>query len=230
MYRTSNWWSIAMTVLVLSGIAFAQTAVRQRTVVVNGKSGEAMVYEIDGKFFIELETLARISGGSLSYEAKQIVLRLPAVPANAPAPTPADGQPPNTGLSDAFMKAAIQTLGTIEDWRTKLAYGVQRGIPGDGSQLFVFRDKSAEALRQSTAAASNDSDRNALQLLTNQFNNLQDWTNKMVQGRKNMDSANYSMSPSALNNDTLYQKIVSCSTFLGTMLPSGTFTNDGSCN
>jgi hypothetical protein len=125
------------------------------------------------------------------------------------------------------MKAAIQDLAIIENLRTTIAHAVQRGIPGDGSQMAIVRDKAAEGLRLASVAASTDSDRNALQLLSNQFINVRSWSDQLLARRNNMDATTYSAS--ALNNDPLYQKIVSCSTFLGTMLPSGTFTDDGSC-
>jgi hypothetical protein len=227
MHHGSSWWRLAAVIFAFSGIAVAQTEVRKRTVVVNGQSQEATIYEIDGRSFIDIETLAQIGGGSLRFQGNQIVLTLPAVPANVPASVPANSQPTDAGLSVDFMKAAIQDLAIIEKLRTTIAYGVQHGIPGDGSRMAVFRDNAAEGLRMANVAASTDSDRNALQLLTNHFNNVQTWFNQLLARHKNMEAATYSVS--ALNDDPLYQRILSCSTFLGTMLSSGTFANGGPC-
>ena len=44
-----------------------------------------------------------------------------------------------------------------------------------------------------------------------------------------MATGNYSMSQDPLKNDSQYQKIVTCSDFLNTMIPSGTFSDDRSC-
>jgi hypothetical protein len=228
MHHSLSWRRLAAAVLALSGLALAQTEVRTRTVVVNGQSQEATIYEIDGRSFIDLETLAKIGGGSLRVQGNQIVVTLPANPANAPASATANSPPADTRLSDPFMKAGIQDLAILENVRTTLTYGVQRGIPGDGRQMAVVLDKAAEGLRLAGVAASTDSDRSALQLLTNQFINVRSWFDQLLARRNNMDATTYSAS--ALNNDPLYQNIVSCSTFLGTMLPSGTFTDDGSCN
>lgn len=217
-----------MAVVVFAGIALAQGGVSKRTFVVNGKRGEVLIYEIDGQAFVDLEDLARIGSGSLKFQGHQIVLSLPVSPGNTPAPASTNSQPTDTGLSDAFMRAAIEDLGIIENWQNIVAYGVRLGIPGNGNPLVSVRDKAAEGLRLAIVASSTDSDRSALQLLTNHFNNVQQWVNTLVESRKNMDAAAYL--PSALNNDPLYQKILNCSTSLGTMLPSGTFTDDGSCS
>jgi len=79
------------------------------------------------------------------------------------------------------------------------------------------------------SAVSNDADRRGLQLLTTEYNNLQDWSAKLVEARKSMSAANYSMSDDALLNDPVSQKILTCWKFLGPMLARGTFEDDGSC-
>ena len=110
-----------------------------------------------------------------------------------------------------------------------MAYGITRGIPGDGSLMVLSQNKAVEALRMAKVAASTPADQNAYQLLANDFDNVNKWYEKLVKGRKNMDTGNYSMTEDPLKTDSQYQKIVRCSDFLGTMIPSGTFSDDGSC-
>jgi hypothetical protein len=218
-------------VLAFSNVAFAQSTQQRRTLVVNGQSGQAIVFQIDGRSYIDLETLAHIANGSISVQGDQIVLNLPAPSATAPVPTAADNQSAESGLSNDFMNAAIHNLASVKEWYSTLGYAVQRGIPGDGSRLFVYRDKAAQSLRLATVAASTGSDRSALLMLNTHFKNVQKWNDKLVNSRKSMDTANYSLSPDALNDDPLYQKITRCAQFLGTMLPTGTFEDDGaSCH
>lgn len=214
-------------VLAFSGVALAQASEQKRTLVVNGRSGDATIVQINGRSYVDLETLARIANGSLSFQDTRIVLTVPSS-ADSPSMEPADGQATDFGLSNEFMKTAIQDLATIKEWYSVLAYAVQRGVPGDGSRLFVYRDKAAQGLKLATVAASADSDQNALRLLTTHFNNVQNWNNTLVESRKSLGGANYSMSPNALNDDPLYQKITRCSQFLGKMLTSGKFEDDGS--
>jgi len=225
--RSSGWWIIP-AVMAFSGVALAQASQQQRTLVVNGQSGAATIVQINGRSYIDLETLARIANGSLAFQGNQIVLTIPSSSADVPAMVPADRQPTAPGLSIDFMKAAIQDLATIKEWYSTLAYAIQRGVPGDGSRVFIYRDKAAQGLKLATVAASNDSDQSALQLLTTHFNNVQRWSNTLVESRKSLGTANYSMSPSALNDDPLYQTITRCSQFLATMLAGGKFEDDGS--
>ncbi len=226
MHPLRKWLAILVFVLALSAILAAQTGVKKRTVVVNGMGGEVLVYEIDGRQYIDLAALAQIANGSLSYQGNQIVLNVPAA-SHEPPPQQASGP---GSMSNNFMGAAVQALAAIKQWRLAMAYGITKGIPGDGSQIAILRDKAAEATRLAKVAVANDSDSSAMQLLNNQFNFVMKWYEKLVQGRKQMNTGNYSMSQDALANDSLYQKIASCSDFLNTMIPGGTYSDDGTCH
>ena len=215
--------------LIATGVAAAQSQSKyeQRTLEVNGHTGQAMVYQIDGKSYVDLESLARIANGTLGFRGESIVLHLPAAGA---ATDQSHDQPPTAGMTNDFMKASLQAVATLKEWTNVLAVGIQRGVPGDGSRLVVFHDKAADQLRIATVDAANESDQQALRLLTNHFNQVSNWSNKLVAERKNMDTAKYSITPNALANDETYQKITSCSKFLGSMLPSGQFHDGRSCN
>jgi len=220
-------WIIGAIVAV-AGLALGQSEQLKRTLVVNGQSGDATIIQINGRSYIDLETLARIANGSLTFQGTQIVLTIPSSSAEATPTTAADRQAADSGLSTDFMRAAIQDLATIKEWYSTLAYAIQRGVPGDGSRLFIFRDKAAQGLKLARASALNDTDKSALQLLTAHFNDVQKWTDMLVESRKSLGTANYSLSANALNDDALYQRINRCSQFLGTMLPGGKFEDDGS--
>jgi hypothetical protein len=228
MPRNSKWSSSLIVTMMLATLAAAQSQQRQ-TVVINGHSGEIIVYQISGKSFVDLETLVRIANGSVSFQQNQIVLTFPsAQPVNSAAPA-APPQPVATGMTDDFMKAALQTLSVTTDWTNTLAYAAQHGVPGDGSRLVVFHRRASEALRLSQVAASSNSDQEALQLLTNYVNTVQGWNDTLVSQRKSMDTGQYSMTPNSMQNDPAYQKITACSKFLSSMLPSGQFQDNGSC-
>jgi hypothetical protein len=228
-------WLLLVAVLIMSGLAPAQSGQQQkRAVVVNGNAGEATVYRFKGHRYIELEALARIANGSVTFQGNRIILTLPGPTASSAAvATPnTDQEQPEADprFSKAFASAGIQALATIKQWRSTLAYAVQRGVPGDGSRTFILRDKAADGVRLASAAASTDSDKNGSQLLTNHFNNVQAWTSKLIDSRKSMGTANLSMSPNALNDDPLYQKIDTCSAFLGKTFAGGAFQDDPSCH
>src|ERR1700687_4061334 len=65
-------------ILMLTGVAAAQDAYQQRTLVVNGHTGTAMVYQIGGKAYVDLETLARIGNGSIGFSGDKIIVSLSA--------------------------------------------------------------------------------------------------------------------------------------------------------
>ena len=215
--------SIAVVSLMLTGVIAAQDAFHEKTLVVNGHTGTAMVYTISGKAYVDLETLARIGNGSIGFSGDKIIVTL-----NADAHS--SHQKPATGMSNDFMRAALQDLSVLKEWSTTLAHAIQRGVPGDGSRLVVFHDRAADGLRLAKVAASNQSDEDALRLLTNQFNTVSRWNDKLVAERKSMSTGKYSMNPNALANDETYQKITGCAKFLGNMLPSGQFHDNRACN
>jgi hypothetical protein len=228
MRRTFKCGSSLIVSLMFAALAAAQSEQRQ-TVVINGHTGEIIVYQISGKSFVDLESLVRIANGSVSFQRNQIVLTFPsAQPTNSTVATTAP-EPVTTGMSTDFMKAALQTLSVTTDWTNTLAYAAQRGVPGDGSRLVVFHGRATEALRLAQVAASSPSDQNALQLLTNHVNAVQNWNDTLVSQRKSMDTGQYSMTPNSMQSDPAYQKITACSKFLSTMLPSGQFQDDSSC-
>jgi hypothetical protein len=217
----------AALLLTLSGVAAAQDAYHERTLVVNGHTGTAMVYQIGGKAYVDLETLARIGNGSIGFSGDKIIVTLSANDSGGAHPSDHVAAP---GMSTDFMNAALQDLSILKEWSSALAYAIQRGVPGDGSRLVAFHDRAAHQLGLAKVAASNESDESALRLLTNHFNAVSSWSDKLVAERKSMSTGKYSMTPNALANDETYQKITGCAKFLGTMLPSGQFQDNRVCN
>lgn len=211
-------------ILLSASIAFGQSELQKRTLVINGSSGEVLIYHINNQSFIDLETLARIARGSVKFQGDQITLTIPGATSHEAATAT------NEGMTPSFMAAAVQALAAVKEWHTTLAYAIERGLPGDGSRIVVYRDRAAEKLHLATVGISTDQDKQALQLLTNHFSQVDNWKNKLVDARKSMSAANYSITPDALKKDADYQRIASCSQFLSAMLPSGQFNDDSSCH
>jgi hypothetical protein len=227
MRSNDKYLSLAAIAILMTGVASAQSKYTQKTLVINGHSGDAMVYQIDGKSYVDLESIVRIANGSLGFNGDRIVLTVPG--GGDAQPHQADHQA-SAGLSNDFVRAALQDVATIKEWSNTLAFAIQRGVPGDGSRLVAFHDRAADQLRLAKVAAANDSDQNALRLLTNHFNLISSWNDKLVGERKRMDTGKYSIDANALANDETYQKITGCSKFLNAMLPSGQFHDDRVCN
>src|SRR6478672_9461753 len=129
MRSLTNLGLLAVIPLVATGIAAAQSQSKyeQRRLEVNGHTGQAMVYQIDGKSYVDLESLARIANGSLSFRGDSIVLHLPAADA---ATGHSHEQPAATGMTNDFTKASLQFVATLKEWTNALSVGIQRGVPG----------------------------------------------------------------------------------------------------
>jgi hypothetical protein len=216
--------------LSLSVGSSAQNANTIRTLVVNGQTGEAGVVLVNGREYVDLQALVRIANGSVGFQGERIIVVLPASNVSRSAPAPPEEQDVTAGLSPEFMKAGIEELALMREWASPLAYAIQNGYPVTEQSVSSYHAQAANGLRLASAAAKTESDRNALQLLSNEFNAVQEWSNKLIAARKSMDTAQYSMSAGALQNDPLSQKIIACGHFLGSMLGSGTFQDDPSCH
>jgi len=227
MQMKSTSWKLACTLIILSGVSNSQSGPVRQSLTLNGHSGEALVYHIDGKTYVDLESLVRIANGTMSFQGDRIILHLPASePEEGTSSVPDAG---SSNLTQDFMRASVQTLTVLKDWSTTIAYAIQRGVPGDGSRIVLFHDRAADALRLTKIAASSNADQDALQLLTNHFNTVNAWSDKLIGERKRMDTGKYSLTPDALKNDETYQKISDCTKFLSTMLPNGVFQDDYAC-
>jgi len=232
--RHSFAWLLGAFLLVVSGIAVAQDANQNRTLIVNGQSANVPVIQVNGRSYVDLEALARAANGSLSFSGNMIALTLPGPPANGNTTSPnttsasASAAPPaaNPGFSQAFLQAAIEQMSTVREWHTALAAAIQNGTPVAANWLLPYRNQAATNLRLASVAIQTNSDRRAFQLLTNEFQNMAKLADRYIAARANLTY----ISPNALQNDDLNQRIVTCGHSLGAMAASGQFVDDGSCS
>ena len=226
-------WSAIFTALLLAVIsttALAQAGHQTRTLVVNGHSGQASVIQDNGRTYVDLASLAQIANGSLSFTANGIQLTLPAPAVSTPATEESANAPGQSGLSRDFMKAGIEEIALLREWASPMANAINNGYPIAEQWVNNYREQAANGLRMASVAATTDADRNALQLLTNEFDGVRKWSDKLVEAQKSMNTAKYSMSPDTLRNEPQSQKLIACWHFLGSMLGSGTFQDDSSCH
>ena len=219
-------------VLTVPGPAQSQNTQQSATLTVNGHSGEAPVIQASGRSYVDVEALARITNGSVSFNGNQILLTLPTPgrgarmtvppPRQAASPPP----PPSAGFSRGFLNAGIEAMAEVREWRSALESAVQYGFPPGDTWINRYSGPAATSISLASAAVSTDDDRQGFQLLNNEFNNMQSLSDKMLSARKNM---NY-IAPDALQNDPLDQKILACGRALASMAASGRFQDAGSCH
>jgi hypothetical protein len=230
--QTNLWRKLSVCVLLLLGSesALGQVVQQNRTLVVNGHSEDATVLQVNGRTYIDFETLARIANGSVGFQGNQVILTLPANGASPP-PSPAGSEAgAHTSLSREFTRAAIEEITLLREWASPLANAIQNGFPVTESWVAGYRERAASGHRLAATAVSTDADRNAFQLLSNEFDAVEQWSHKLVESRTSMGAANYALSAGALKDDPLSQKIVACAHFLAPMLTSGSFQDNPSCH
>jgi len=210
--------------------AIGQDNTRAATIVINGHSGQVDIVILENREYIDVRALARIANGSIAFQDNRIVLMLPETEVHSPSPPEASQPASSTGLSQEFVKAGIEEIALMREWASPIAYAVQNGYPITEQAENQYKAQAASGLKMAQASAKTDADRNAFQLLNNEFAAVEQWSNKLIQARKSMDTAKYAMSDSALRDDPLSQKIIACGHFLASMLGSGTFQDDSSCH
>jgi hypothetical protein len=212
--------------MVMSGALAFSTDVQHRTLVVNGHSGDAAVVQVDGRTYIDLESLVRITSGTQGFQNNQIVLTLPVADSSGKTVHTTEGPQ----LSRDFRKSGIEVISLMREWASPLANAIQNGFPVTDSWVHNYREQAASGLRTASAAVSTSGDQSAYTLLSNEFDLVQEWSNKLLEARKSMSAGKYALSPGSLQNEPLSQKILACAHFLGPMLASGNFQDDSSCH
>jgi len=217
-------------VLLMVSMAMAQSQRESEALSVQGYQGQATVIRSHGRVFVDLQDLARITKGSLRFEGDRIILTL----APSDASEPARDTATKSGFSPAFMRAAIEAMASIRESGGMLQVIVQNGYPVGkamaGNTIRAYQGRAADSVALASAAASTDDDNWGLDLLRNEFNNVQAWAESFVDARNSLRAADLSTSENPLKDDQDAQKIIHCGQFLTQMFAGGTFQDDAACH
>jgi hypothetical protein len=216
----SKKWPPLAALLVPAAMAVSLLAQQTSSLMIAGQPGSAKVVQVDGRNYVEVEGLARLTNSSMSFNANQIVLTMPgsAVDASASA-TPA------VGFSKDFVAAGIEAMSQVREWRAALSTSIQRSYPLSEDGLAAYRDQARKALRLASVAVNTPADKSVLPFLTNEFNNMKQLSDKYLQMTKSMTY----IEPNSLGSDPLDQKILTCAHSLASMATANQFVDDGSC-
>ena len=216
--------------LMIVVMASAQMQREREELSIQDFPGQANVIRLQGRALVDVQDLARITNGSLSFEGNRIILTLPRRDASEQAVDDAG----NTGFSPAFRRAAIEAMASIREWGGMLQVIVQNGYPLGkamaGNTIRAYQGRAADSIALAATAASTDSDHRSIELLRNEFNNLQAWAESFVDARNSMRAVDLTTSEHPLNNDPDAQKIISCGQFLAQMFAGGTFEDNAACH
>jgi hypothetical protein len=217
-----------VVLLALPVTALAQTAQQAGTLAIAGQSDQAALVRINGKAYVDVESLARLTHGSIQFQGSRTILTLPAA-ANAVATAPASAPAPATKLpelSGAFLSAEIEALTAIREWRASLVYAIQNNYPVTDPWVANLRRGADAKLQLSVAAATTAMDQKTMELLRNDFTNMQQMSDQFVAMHT---KANY-IAPDSFDNNALDQKILGCSRALATMAATKEFQDEVSCH
>ena len=221
-----DWAILAVGVVaglvVVPGMVLSQGVEETRTLVIEGQTGQAPVTRLRGKSYVELEALAQLTHGTLSFNGNQATLTLPGVGANTATTIAGD----KSDFSREFLRAGIEEMATIREWRIALTNAVQNGFPIGDDWIAIYRGPALTNLRLAEVAASTDPDRSAYQLLSNEYENMKKLSDRFVAAH----TAQQYLPPDSLKDDALNLQILSCARSLATMAASGKFADDGSCH
>ncbi|MGC1617451.1 MAG: hypothetical protein WA765_03075 [Candidatus Acidiferrum sp.] len=192
-------WLILAALLAMPGMALSQAGEDNRTLVFNGLPGQIPVVRMQGKSYVELEALARLTHGSLTFNGNETTLTLTPPASAANTVTTVSGE--KSEFSKEFLQEGIEEMANVREWRTALTNAVQNGFPVGDDWIALFRGPALRNLRLAAVAASMDSDRNAYQLLSNEFDNMKKLSDRFVAAHTSM---NYTPTD-ALKNDPLAQ-------------------------
>lgn len=221
--------TVLMPLLLIAGMA-AQTQRPRLTLAVQGCTVETPVIQMQGRTLVDVQELARITNGSLTFDRDQIILTMPRCDASKTAGDDSG----KSRFSGNFTKAGIEAAASIREWGGMLMITVQNGYPvGNtmaGNTIMAYQGRAADGIAFASSAASTDSDNRGLELLRNEFNNVQAWADTFIKARNSLSAANLTTSETAIKNDPDIQKLVHCGEFLGQMFFDGTFRDDAACH
>jgi hypothetical protein len=215
-------WVVAC--LLIPGLALSQVARQSETLSVTGQPGRIPVVQINGKSYVEITALARLTSSSVTFRDKQIILTF--LPSASNVAAPETVQPAQSAFSKEFLRAGIEEMTAIREWRVAIVNAVQSNLPVTDDLVAGYR-RSADSKRAlASAAIVTDSDRSGFALLSNEFNKMQALSDKYLALRKSLTY----IAPDSLSNDPLDQQVLNCAQGLSALAASGKFEDVPACH
>jgi hypothetical protein len=208
----------------------AQSAQQSSVLVVTGHSGQAPVIHRNGRWYVDVEGLARMTGATLAFQGSRIVLALPATAAAQPPvqQASAPARPPEEkGFTREFLRAGVEQMTVIREWRSAIENAVRTNNPVEESWVSYYRRTANDRMSMATAAATTESDRRGIGLLQSEMGMIGQLSDRFLALRSNLTF----VATTALDNDPLDQKILACAQGMAAMaIPGGMFEDVAACH
>jgi len=213
-------WRTLSAAFLMTVMALSIAAQQIDSLIIPGQSGSAKVIRVDGRNYVEVEGLARLTNSAMSFNGNQIILTLRGAAADASPPAATA-----SSFSKDFITKGIEAMAEMREWHAALKNAIERGYPLTEDWLAASRAQAQQALRLASVSASTTADKSALPYLTNEFNNMRSLSDKYLK----LTASRTYIEPNSLENDPLDQKIRTCARSLASMATSNQFADDGSC-
>jgi hypothetical protein len=208
------WWVVALAII-LPVLAMSQGKIHK--LAVTGYEGGVPVTQINGKNYVEVEALAQLVSGSLSFHGDQMTLSLTGNEAAS------SGE--KVGLSMDFLRAGIEEMSTIREWHSVLETAIENQFPVTPVVVSPYEAAATKNLRLAQAAATTEADRKAAQMISNEYQKMKQLNDDYLAQRA---AATY-IAADALTNDPLNQSLIACGRALAAMAANRQFTDDDTC-
>jgi hypothetical protein len=196
------------------------------TLVIAGQQDQAPLVRINGRPYIDIESLARLTHATVRYTGSQVILTFPNGSQLTQAAETSAQSARGPQLSGAFLAAEIETLTAIREWRVSLVNAVQNNYPVADNWIAPLRRFADSKLQLAAAAASTEPDQQTLELLRNEFTNMQQESDGLLAMRAKISY----IRPDTFDNNTLDQKILTCQRALAQVAASKQFQDDPACH
>jgi hypothetical protein len=208
--------------------ASTESAPRSTALVVSGHDGQAPLIHRNGHAYVEVEGFARITGATLAFQGSRIVLGLPTAPVAAPAAViPATQPKEDKGFSRDFLRAGVEQMTVVREWRSAIENAIRTNNPVDQSWVSGYRSNAESRMAMAAASATTDADREALPLLQGATAMMRQLSDRFLALRA---TASY-VSPDSLDNDPLDQKILACAQGMASIaIPGAQFQDVQACH
>jgi hypothetical protein len=230
MLSRSSTPAIVLAILIVSTFAHGQSP-SKNVVSILGCLDEAPTVELKGRTYVDVQDLARITAGSISFKGQRVILVLPRCSESKPSD---EASAAASGFSREFKIASIEAMASIREWggvlQTTIHYGLSIDKTVAGDTLTLVSGHAADKLAIAQASVSTDDDRSGLELLKNEFNNVKAWSDSYIKARNSQQAAAKTMSSAALDEDQDVQKMIHCGQFLAQIFAAGAFQDETSCH
>jgi hypothetical protein len=220
-------WPAACILTSMPGMNGAMAQARQSgTLMIAGQPDQTPLMRIDGRSYVDVEALARITHGTLRFEGNRTILTLPASLSGSAVPAASGIGNPPPGLTQNFLNAQIAALAQVREWHAALVNAVNNNIPVTDALVGPIRRQGDAKLQLALAAATSGPDQQAAALLRNEFANVQQMSDQFLQ----MSAQATHISPDIFTNNALDAKILGCQNALAQLAATKQFQDDAQCH